>query len=530
MILRKPYALLIKNFKLIHVFLTLFSVFLLSKISNVLTFFDDYIANSGFIIEDYKVKELISGSLIFIIIIFIGINVLIAFMMKLKDKKILFYIYNIVFAIVSIILFSYVLTVLNAMQTRIVDTRTIRALRDFYVMLSGAGIVSILMYGMRATGFDLKKFDFKKELVELEVSEADNEEFEVAVNIDVNKIDRKRRKTLRNLKYLYFEHRYITNIIMGSVTGVIVIVTILYTLFSGSNVKKQYTLFSVSEYNLSINNAYVTNLDKIGNVIDETKSFVIVKIKIKKTNNKLVKLNTGRFGLVAGNHTYYHNVNYKDYFDDIGSAYTYEDLSEDYKLFTLIYRINSSDANKKFKINYFDGINTEVVNLTTTNLTSTKNNNFNIGEKFNFNNTILDKYEVSIDKYQIDEKIELKYTYKLNETDTVSAKEYIVPTISSNYDKAIMRIDYTFALPEAYNSYVVNMDMLLSRFGYLKYTIDGKEYTTLLNMGTLKSSKISQSNTTYLEIKKEVLKASKVVLGFKLRNSIYEATLKDGAE
>lgn len=530
MILRKPYALLIKHFKLIHVFLTIFSIFLLSKISNILTFLGDYISNSGFIIEEYKIKELMSGSVIFLIVLFIAVNILIAFMMKMKDKKILFYIYNIIFSVILIILFSYVLTLLNSMQTRIVDTRTIRALNDIYVMLTGLGIISVFMYGMRATGFDVKKFDFKKELVELEISEADNEEFEVAVNVDVNKIDRKRRKTLRNLRYFYFEHQFIANIVLGIIGGIAFILLIFFAFFSETNIKKQYSAFRIAEYNLSINNVYVTNLDKSSNMIEDDKSFVIIKIKIKKLNDKVTKLNIGRFALVIGNHTYYHNFNYKDYFDDIGTCYTDEELSKDYKQYTLIYRINKGDSNKKLRLSYDDGINKANVNLKTKSLIENKTNSFNIGEKFNFNNTILDKYEISIDKYQIAENIELNYKYKLSETDSVSAKEYIVPTISSNYDKAIMRIDYSFTLPEDYNSYAVNMDMLLSRFGYLKYVIDGKEYTSLLNMGILKSSKVTQPNTTYVEIKKEVLNASKIVFGFKLRNSIYETTLKDGAE
>ena len=43
MILRKPYAILIKNFKLIHLIMSFFMVYLFYKTNNILSFLTDYL-------------------------------------------------------------------------------------------------------------------------------------------------------------------------------------------------------------------------------------------------------------------------------------------------------------------------------------------------------------------------------------------------------------------------------------------------------------------------------------------------------
>ena len=46
MILRKPYALLIKNFKLIHIILSLMMIYLFYKTNAILSFLGEYIGSS----------------------------------------------------------------------------------------------------------------------------------------------------------------------------------------------------------------------------------------------------------------------------------------------------------------------------------------------------------------------------------------------------------------------------------------------------------------------------------------------------
>ena len=224
MILRKPYAILIKHFKLIHVFLTLISVFLFLRCHDILNFINDYIINSGFIVEDYQLDKIMPFYLNIVVIFMIIFNVIVALLLKNKGKSITFYIINIVFNVILLISFIYSGSVFDTMQVKIVDTRIVRALRDLFTALDFILIISFIMYGFRATGFDVKKFNFTKDLIDLQIEEEDNEEVEVAVDIDINKIDRTRRKSFRMIKYFYLENKFICDIVLS---GVFIIVFVL---------------------------------------------------------------------------------------------------------------------------------------------------------------------------------------------------------------------------------------------------------------------------------------------------------------
>ncbi|MDD3187512.1 MAG: hypothetical protein PHD02_03455 [Bacilli bacterium] len=528
MILKKPYGLLIKHFKLIHIIFAVFSILTFSKISLILSFLNEYIANDGFIVEAYKVAPLLNFSLIIGIIVFILLNIVIIILMQTKQKKILFYISNIIFYALVIIIFSYTLTLFGTMQTRIVDTRIVRAIKDFYTIFYAVNIISIFMYLMRGLGFDVKKFNFNKDLVDLEITEADEEEVEVSVNVDVQKIGRKKRKIIRHLKYFYYEHQFICNIISIALSLIAATLIVYFTFFNSKPTYNQYTSIGVGAYNFEIDKVYVTNTDMDGNVIEEGKTFAVVNIKIKKRSTNSVQLNLGRFGLVVNGITYYHNYNYGKYFIDIGNAYLDESLSSDYQNYILVYPINTSSINK-LQFNYTDSTNDIIVKINSLDFNTQNSHTIALGEEINFDDTILDGYRFTINKYEVGKTIQINYKYSITEDNYVSAVEYVTPTIDSNYDKAVLRLDYSFTKVDN-NSYAANINTFLTNFGYLKYTVDGKEYTSKFNLGTLKAVKVNQPNTTYLEVKEEVLNAETITLCLKLRNNVYEIILKGGAQ
>ena len=73
-----------------------------------------------------------------------------------------------------------------------------------------------IIFGIRFLGIDLKKFGFKEDEEYLDIKEEDREEFEVNIEFDKDKITRNLKKFFRNVKYVYFEHQLICNIIIYS--------------------------------------------------------------------------------------------------------------------------------------------------------------------------------------------------------------------------------------------------------------------------------------------------------------------------
>ena len=69
MILRKPYAFLIKNFKIIHLILSIRMIYVVYKMSNIANFISDYINN----IANSNIATSYIGGLLFLSILIIGI-------------------------------------------------------------------------------------------------------------------------------------------------------------------------------------------------------------------------------------------------------------------------------------------------------------------------------------------------------------------------------------------------------------------------------------------------------------------------
>ena len=205
MILRKPYAFFIKHFRLIHVFLSILMLSLLFNTKKLLDFFNEVVSTN----LNLKGQELVSlymplilRILPFLIIVLLG---LLLFIMHIKNKPKTMYITSILIYLYVIIINFISKSTLSTMENTVLATRNVRLIRDFILISFIAQIVISIITIIRAVGFDIKKFDFKKDLKELQIDESDNEEFEFSIDLDSNKLKRNIRKYIRHLKYFYKE-------------------------------------------------------------------------------------------------------------------------------------------------------------------------------------------------------------------------------------------------------------------------------------------------------------------------------------
>jgi len=203
MILRKPYAFLIKHFKMIHLVITLLFIFVIGKTNNIVNFFKDYVNNDVLKIDASKYVNGVYLSLFLIVLL----SFIIIILLKKKEKPLLFYFITIGLSFVLMIGFYYEGSIITELEFGLLDRKTINMARDivrFMIIIEG---IMLIPYIIRTLGFDIKKFDFKKDLQDLNITLEDNEEFEVLSPLDVNKINRKGRRSIRELKYYYIENK-----------------------------------------------------------------------------------------------------------------------------------------------------------------------------------------------------------------------------------------------------------------------------------------------------------------------------------
>ena len=104
MVFRRPYAFLIKHFRLIHIILFILFAYITFKANS------DYINVWIFIFS----------------ILIIGISIIIFFLMRYKKKPKLFYVITSIVSVISIILFLYLYGNIKALESTSMAAREIR--------------------------------------------------------------------------------------------------------------------------------------------------------------------------------------------------------------------------------------------------------------------------------------------------------------------------------------------------------------------------------------------------------------------
>lgn len=352
MILRKPYAFLIKHFKLIHLIISALIAFLLARTNKILVFLKDYMNNR---ITDINPSEYVNILIYISLILIIGLAISIIVLMRKKNKPLLFYILTTIVYIVLFVGFIYLEGTISSLQYSMLDRKSMSFTRDITRFMIIAQAILIIPYIIRTLGFDIKKFDFKKDLQELDIELSDNEEFELVSPIDHQKIERVGRRKLRELKYYYIENKIFVIIILSIVslfTGYKIITNIMYN--SNPKYKEQEVIKLDNFYTLTFDDSYVITKDKNGkNISVNDNSFLVVKFTVNSTYNGTFSLESNKFNLKIKNESYTPDKRYYDYFRDYGVGYKNQKQKlNSNNTYIFVYVIPSKYKNKKMTIEY----------------------------------------------------------------------------------------------------------------------------------------------------------------------------------
>ena len=224
MIIRKPYAFLIKYFKVIHIGIFFFILYLLIRSRNIYIFFRDYLQTGTYTYINNMAISYVNTLMIIISIVLIAVYLLIFFLMKQKEKKILYYLLGIIFYFLSFVLFIVFLGAFNNLEYTSFSNQTIVLYRDFALILYYFNYFFLIIAFIRGFGFNVKKFNFEKDLKQLEISEEDREEIEVGSSLDFENVGNFVRRRKRNFMYYIKENSYILIVFL--------VIIVLLTTFS----------------------------------------------------------------------------------------------------------------------------------------------------------------------------------------------------------------------------------------------------------------------------------------------------------
>ena len=538
MILRKPYAFFIKNFKLMHMILTILIAYLLYRTGLSLTFFNEYISTNVSVIDQDLTGTLFNIYMFIIPFFIILATMIILSVMYVKKKPILFYITIIIIYASMLFVYNYVYSTLGLMEAKLLDIRTVRLARDILMMAFIAQVLSVIIAFIRTTGFDIKKFNFGQDLAALEISEEDREEFEVEVVVDTDRVQRRLRRKARYARYVYIENKFLIHI-----TTLIIIAVVCFVVYLNSTIyNKIYSekeAFLATDFSMRINKSYVTSKDYSGTITTgEETSLIVLEIELKNNYLKPQKLEIVRTQLVIGGKIFYHQYNYKEKLFDLGKAYDDELLFNQFTKYLLVYEVPKTALNNpQIEFRYSDKIDYTGGKLSPKYVTvdivpevldkKTKTNDYVIGDEVLFEESVLGDTKLVINKYDIADQFKLNYQFCVSDTECYESYEYLLPDISNQYDKTILYLNGIIVWDETLTiEPITDVYNFVDLFGTVIYEIGGETKIQKVALNEVKSTKVLKTNDYYIELLREVKQADKISIVFDVRDIKYRYVIK----
>lgn len=534
MILRKPYALFIKYFKLIHIILTALIVYLIYRTGFLLSFFNEYIESNKFVTNQDFTDALFNTYMFFIPFLIIIATIVILSVLVFKKKPYLFYVLNIIAYIIVLIIFNYTYGTLTKMETMMLDIRTLRLARDFLLMAAFVEVLTVIKMFISATGFDIKKFNFGEDLNQLEIKEDDREEFEFAIDVDTNKVHRDVRRRFRFARYVYVENKFLINNLV-----LITIATICFIVYFNANIYnkvfQQKQAFLASNFNIMIENTYITNTDYKKNKIHNDKSLVVIEINVGNIFNTPVSLEIAKMKLDIDGHGFYHKHLYRDRLFDIGISYDNQEINKQFSKYILVYEVPNNLLNGEMSFKYIDkiayikgeiGPSVITVGLIPENLDIVDvKNSANLKEELVISPLFGDS-KLIINEIKVQEEFKLEYNFCPIANNCYLSYEYLKSGYNANEDRVLLNINGIIEWDEeSKHTKINNIFKLFENFGTLNYTVNGvtKNYKSFREAV---STRVKDNLNYYIEVPKEVINAENIKIVLNIRNNVNEYLLK----
>jgi len=514
-ILKKPYAFFIKIFKPIHLFMCGLVLYLVYLSNNILKFLNDYIYSSENFVEEEIVKNLVNNFIYIIPAIIIALFLVLLSIMYKKNKPILFYFVGIFSFIVILVINVYAANFLNVLIENIVSVKTVKLIHDLVLINVILESFIFLFLFIRGIGIDFKKFEFNSDISKIEISEMDKEEFEVDINIDFNERKRRRKEKIRNFKYLYVENKFLINIIISIIVGLIIVFGIFF-IYKNSKVNKEGVYYTQYPIIFKVNNTTKLNTDYRDNKLTDN-YLIAVEVNIK-SNSSDSEVHLNDFNLVIENVNFKPVIKYNNSLIDLGNFYDEQLLPLEYTDYLFVYEIPEKYIESKMYLNYGAvNILLEPQELSITEISDTKK----LGENLIFEGALKD-VKFKINNYSLSDKFLIEYKYCIKKDDCILSKEYLRASINENYDKTILKLNVD------YNS---NSDLdintfykLLSKFGTISYKI-GDNWFNAYKFEEIKSKKVVTEDI-YIGVNSDIMNSESIKIMFNVRGLKYEYLLK----
>ena len=516
MIIRKPYAFLIKNFRKVHIVLLLLSFLVFRANLQANSFLKEFV-------QDQFYNMPISNYLNFItylaLIFMLAVIGLLMYLLKKKDKPWKMYIIlEVIYALVFVVFLSNTMYFAGFNNSDF-NIQSAIMLRDFTFIVSLPQYLGFVILIIRILGIDLEKFDFSHDEEFMEIQESDKEEVEISFEFDRHIISRLWQRFLRNFDYFYQEHKTIVNAIV-----VVIVVIVIYNIyyFFGVTHKsyRQGKTLKIDGYEITVKDSYYTDKDFNGKKVEKGKAFVILKMNIKnKDKDEVMKMDN--FHLMNWSDDYTYTISYNTAFNDLGRVYSNEEwkAGKTYD-FLLVFKVNEKNAFSKFVLYYQEYHNAmdtyrRKMKLNVKNISDIKNEGtFKNNKEIDFTTATGSKKSLIFTNAELGEKFEYK-NYECN----ASGCRIVDKVIKAQGSNQILKITYDSADFDGED--FVDFS---KKYGKISY-VNTKGKTKKIDVEDAIGREY-QGRYLYLKVPKDINVKKKLEITYVIRNKKYVYKIK----
>jgi len=537
MIVRKPYAFIIKHIKLLHLILLFPCIYLIFKTSNIVEFFSDYVSNGYLILDNlmfYNITRNYINIYMFMGIIFI-ILMLIIFMyiLKRKNKSIGFYKINIIYYLILFVLLISSLSIFGKIETDTLESGIANILKDVISIVYYSEYIFVFLIFFRGVGFNIKKFNFKNDIFDLKIEAEDYEEYEILKGKDNYEKKRTFKRLVRESKYYFKENKFMFIIIFI----ILIISGSSFLFFKKEVIEREYReneIVSFGYLNINVKESFVSNLTYNGTEINKDKSFVIVTLEINNRYRESKDFNYTDLQLVINNKYFMPDISLGNYFRDIGNPYNGSKIvGNSNNKYILVYEIDKYLVSAKYKLSVYSKYDSEQKNIISKNVVikpKLLNNNIienkiNMGTNFDLKNTNLKKTTGTLLNYSFTNRYEYTYKKCLRNNECYDYKDAVSLNYHTNGSKNVLLVfDYILNLDND-SSYMYSNKTyknFFEDFMKIKYMLNDKEFI----IDTRVRNNLNYNEKLIIEVPKEVSESEVVEAIITVRNVSYNIKLK----
>lgn len=528
MIIRKPYAFLIKHFRLIHGILFVMLLYLAIKSLKIYSFFNDYATNHFYTPSANLTSSHISVLMFLACILVILISIAIGYLLSVKNKRIKLYVFNCMFYAILIAYYIYIFNVFSDLNKTALSIESVRAIRDISLIVVFPQVIFIVLASIRMLGFNLKKFEFKKDLQDLQIDASDYEEVEVTVGQDNYKFMRYIRKTLRYAKYFILENKFfVTGLGSVIVLSIFILIYINIKIENEKYLERQKIATNYMDYKAE--NSYYTQKSISGVVLKKNKTYILVDVEIYNKTLSRQELSNDTFRLETDKELKMPVTNLVSEFMDIGTAFSSLSLSSgETKKVVVAFEVDSDSIkdeyilkirrNKNGEISKYDSQYKDVI-IKPVNLdVEDTYNYYDIPSEINLNESVLGDILLNV------ESVELDNSFKENDQYCIKGNCYDKTVIikPSSSEKIVLKLKVSME-NNSDIEYANSISKIIETFGEICYLDDG---ATKCSKAILNTVKYSNDEYLYIDVPEKLYNTSEKHLVLTIRDKKYVISLK----